>query len=542
MDKRHLFSRALLFVAMVLLLGVVQARANVFSDFNEKEQRQYQNAIHFMDNGMVDTGIDLLKDLDKAHPSNRAVVYEIVYAYIIKQDYEEAYQWAKKLLKLKDADADSYFIAGNAFDYVGKRKEAIEIYEKGLKKFPNSARLWVEKGNMAYMMKNYDESVGCYEHAIDVDPDYDASYYRLANLYAMSTDPVWTVMYAQNYQLQASKYERLMEMGKLIYDLYRENVTRKDGKWEVTFTKTVNLSAYASQDCDIPYNGYFYHLHKVVLDEGGFAGDTLTLADVARLHRKYVEIADTTAHDYYNVPVLDMERAALHEGYLDGYIMWMLRGADAGFGNKYFGTEQCDSVVDAFVEWYNNDYNKRGYRMGETRPKTTVTALVPVPRFDDLKDEKACKVHRDEIRAIAKWVLDAKPDTTSLLQKKMSGAMFAWILNTDEVSLVLDMNPLQIQKHILPYFMAATIEHLRGQNKRELDCSDFVKVMMKVVYYARKYKDLLGLTEEELKVINQDDETLNALFKADFEKVSKERNMNILTSEDLVSPQQSSEK
>ena len=542
MEKRHLFSRALLFVAMVLLLGVAQARANVFSDFNEKEQQLYQNAIHFMDNGMVDTGIDLLKGLDKAHPSNRAVVYEIVYGYIVKQDYEEAYQWAKKLLKLKDADADSYFIAGNAFDYVGKRKEAIEIYEKGLKKFPNSVRLWVEKGNMAYMMKNYDESVGCYEHAIDIDPNYDASYYRLANLYAMSTDPVWAVMYAQNYQLHASKYDRLMKMGKLIYDLYRENVTRKDGKWEVTFTKKVNLSAYASLDCDLPYNGFFYYTHKVVLDEGGFAGDTLTLADVARLHRKYVEIADTTAHDYYNVPVLDMERAALHEGYLDGYIMWMLRGADAGFGNKYFGTEQCDSVVDAFVEWYNNDYNKRGYRMGETRPKTTVTALVPVPRFDDLKDEKACKVHRDEIRAIAKWVLDAKPDTTSLLQKKMSGAMFAWILNTDEVSLVLDMNPLQLQMHILPYFMAATIEHLRGQNKRKLDCSDFVKVMMKVVYYARKYKDLLGLTEKELNVINQDDETLNALFKADFEKVSKERNMNILTSEDLVSPQQSSEK
>ena len=150
---------------------------------------------------------------------------------------------------------------------------------------------------------------------------------------------------------------------------------------------------------------------------------------------------------------------------------------------------------------------------------------VTVWGFDDLKDEKACRVHRDEIRAIAKWVLDAKPDTTSLLQKKMSGAMFAWVMNTEEVSLVMDMNPLQLQMHILPYFIAATIEHLLGQNKSKLDCSDFVKVMMKVVYYARKYKDLLGLTEKELKVINQDDETLNALFKADFEKVSKKRNM-----------------
>ena len=79
MDKRHLFSRALLFVAMVLLLGVAQARANVFSDFNETEQQLYQNAIHFMDNGMVDTGIDLLKGLDKTHPSNGAVVHETVY-------------------------------------------------------------------------------------------------------------------------------------------------------------------------------------------------------------------------------------------------------------------------------------------------------------------------------------------------------------------------------------------------------------------------------------------------------------------------------
>ena len=66
--------------------------------------------------------------------------------------------------------------------------------------------------------------------------------------------------------------------------------------------------------------------------------------------------------------------------------------------------------------------------------------------------------------------------------------------------------------------------------------------MMKVVYYARKYKDLLGLTEKELKVINQDDETLNALFKADFEKVSKKRNMKSWRSEDLVSSLQSSEK
>ena len=46
--------------------------------------------------------------------------------------------------------------------------------------------------------------------------------------------------------------------------------------------------------------------------------------------------------------------------------------------------------------------------------------------------------------------------------------------------------------------------------------------------YDKKFylnEDLLGLTEKELNVINQDDETLNALFKADFEKVSKKRNM-----------------
>ena len=40
MEKRHLFSRALLFVAMVLLLGVAQARANVTA-------LSFKNALNF---------------------------------------------------------------------------------------------------------------------------------------------------------------------------------------------------------------------------------------------------------------------------------------------------------------------------------------------------------------------------------------------------------------------------------------------------------------------------------------------------------------
>ncbi len=499
MEKRNCVSRLLssLLAMLALALCTGNAYAETADTLTAKEESTFDTAISFMDKGMVDTGIDLLIDLDKIHPNNRYVIYEIVYGYIIKQDFDSAYQWARKLVKLKDRDADSYFMAGNAYDYSGHRAEAIKLYEEGLKKFPQSGRLWVEKGNIAFMNKDYGEAVRCYEESVERDPQYGAAYYRLAYLFSQTDDPVWAVMYAQMCQFKEKKPERVPEMGRLIYALYRDNVKRNEkGEVMVSFTKHVSLSPYASCDGEVPFNYFFENIH-LILSPGVLTADTLSLKDVATLHRKYVEMADTMAHDYYDVPILDLERAALHAGHLEGCVMWMLWGADEQNEVRVFDNEECRNKAVAFVDWYTDEYMKTGkMERGVARPHTTVASVVPVPREKELLGAKACKEHKAEMQAVAKWMLEAAPDSLSLLQRKMTAAMTLWLVNTDELSLTVDGASLLMRNPLLPYFFAAAIDYAVGRGIRELAADDYVAVMMTVAAYAKRHKDALALSED----------------------------------------------
>ncbi len=518
-------SRLLLCLILALAFGSVKVFADDIDTLTAQEKSTFDSAIHFMDNGMLDTGIDLMKDLDKIHPNNRYVVYEIVYGYITKQDYDSAYQWAKKLMALNDRDADSFFIAGNAYDFSGHRAEAIKLYEEGLKKFPQSGRLWVEKGNMAYMTKDYDEAARCYEESVERDPRYGAAYYRLAWLFSQTDDPVWAVMYAQMCELEEDKTDRVLEMGRLIYALYRDNVKRNEkGEVKVSFTKHVALPRYASCDGEIPFNYFFENIHSI-LSPKALTADTLSLKDVAMLHKQYVEMADTMAHDYYNVPILDLERAALHAGHLDGYIMWMLWGADAQNKVRVFDNEDCRNKVNAFAHWLSNDYLLTGWLdRGVARPHTTVACVVPVPRLKDLGGAKACKEHKAEIQAVAKWLLEAAPDSTSLLQKKMHTAITFWLVSTDEMTLNVDGSSFLMKLPLLPYCFAAVIDYATHRGIRELAADDYVAVMMTVAGYAKRHKEALGLDDSLTKFVMQDDDALRTAFRAEFAKQKGRKN------------------
>ncbi len=526
MEKKNcvlrLLSSSLVVLALALCTG--NAYAETTDTLTSTEETTLETAISFMDKGMVDTGIDMLIDLDKIHHSNRYVIYEIVYGYIIKQDYTNAYQWAKKLVKLKDRDADSYFMAGNAYDYSGHRAEAVKLYEEGLKKFPQSGRLWVEKGNIAYMDKDYDEAVRCYEESVERDPQYGAAYYRLANLFSQSDDPVWAVMYAQMCEFKERKPGRVAQMGQLIYALYRDNVRRNEkGEVKVSFTKHVSLSPYASCDAEVPFNYFFENIH-LILSPGVLSADTLSLQDVATLHRKYVEMADTMAHDYYDVPILDLERAALHAGHLDGYIIWMLWGADEQNAARVFDNDDCRNKADAFVNWYTDEYSPTGkHERGVARPHTTVASAVPVPREKDLLDAKACKAHKAEIRAVAKWMLDAVPDSLSLLQRKMTKAMTLWLIGTDDMSLSMDGDAQLMRLPTLTYFFAAAIDYATSRGIKEMSADDYVAVMMTVAAYAKRHKGALALGEELTKFVMQDDEALRAAFRAEYAKMHSQK-------------------
>ncbi|MBQ0120028.1 MAG: tetratricopeptide repeat protein [Bacteroidales bacterium] len=510
---RHLNFLTALFT-LLAMLTTANALAITRDEMSEQDRKKMDAAIHFMDNGMPNEAIELLTMLDKKYPGSETIMYEIVYAHTVAKQYDQAEVWTNRMLKLPNATADTYVAAGNTLDYLGKRDEALKIYNQGLKKFPESGRLLVEMGNMAMSAQDYDKAVDYFEQSVALNPVYTPAYYRLANIFSNTYDPVWAIMYAENYiVLERDNENRIKEMSKLIYDIYRENIKSDGDSMKVSLTHNITMPRNASYDCDVPYNWQFEN--STVLNAIPYTGSEMSIDDVMQLRCRATEHMDTTCHDYYDVPVFKLQREALAAGHLEGYNMWLL-----AIGNEtpMWSNDSCAARIKAFIDWFNNENKLKNKDLcGVPRLRTHVAARIDVPSTQELSDDKGCKKHRGNIKQIADWLITAPYDSVSALRTKFNHALIMWTINTSDVSLTLS-SEMSMSQYASP-FMAAIVDYCIENKVKELDLKGYITVMKRVLNYVRDNQHAMEIDDKTRALFDLNDDAITSTFTAEWEKI-----------------------
>ena len=175
------FVSLLFFTALSALSIYSQTEA----ELNESQKLIYE-AVQKMDAGEVDASMELLKQAKKLDPRGMTAIYEMGYAYTLKNDYGKAIKYFKSITNHKEVNDRVFVMLGNCYDINGQPEEAVKAYEKGLNKFPNSGRLHLERGNMFLQKEEYNDALFYYEKGIEVEPNFSSNYYRAANIYFMS--------------------------------------------------------------------------------------------------------------------------------------------------------------------------------------------------------------------------------------------------------------------------------------------------------------------------------------------------------------------
>ena len=139
-----------LLLSMIALLAVLTGMAQTTAaDLSESARTRLDKAITLMDTGMAQTAIEILSNLDKEYPDNYNVLYEMCYAYWVSGEKKKALDILKRLESHPAATFMVYHLEGNCLDDMGKSKEAIKAYNRGLERFPNAPLLYVEQGRIA---------------------------------------------------------------------------------------------------------------------------------------------------------------------------------------------------------------------------------------------------------------------------------------------------------------------------------------------------------------------------------------------------------
>ena len=149
--------------------------------------------IQYHDNGEFVQAIETYKTALEIEPNSPLVNYEIALTYMYSGDYQNAIKHSDKVIKRNDKYLlQAYLVKGSCLDYLGKTKESIKLFKKGIKKFGDDHLLNYNLGYNYYNIKEFDKAEKAFIKAINTKANHASSHLFLGYL-----------MYEKNQRVQS---------------------------------------------------------------------------------------------------------------------------------------------------------------------------------------------------------------------------------------------------------------------------------------------------------------------------------------------------
>ena len=338
------------FITMLFLSQIGFAQTN-----EEIAIEKTKEAIQLMDNGDIGDALLLLEEAQKLDPKNILIPYEMALANYMKENYATSIQILKNLKKHKDVNPRIYQLLGNSYSLSGERKTAIKVYEEGLKKYPNSGILNLERGNMEMFIENYDDALQYYETGIKVDPAFSSNYYWASKIYCNSTEEVWGMIYGEIFMNLERNSNRTVEISKLIFDTYKSEIQfPEENKISVSFSKNAVISLDQLSDpknFKLPFGVGVYEptLILALVQE-----KEININSLDRIRANFIKLyfEKNNQEKYPNI-LFDYQNKIFIAGHMEAYNHWILMQGDSDGFDKWL--EENLDKWDTFVEWFTNN-------------------------------------------------------------------------------------------------------------------------------------------------------------------------------------------
>ncbi len=321
----------------------------------EKALEKGKEAVSLMDQGKLDESIKLLEDAQKLDPDDIIYPYEAAYAYYLKKDYKKAIKIGESLLTHENVSDMVYQLLGNTYDNFGKTDKAIETYEAGIKKFPNSGKLYLEMGVVQMGKKEYNKAVFYYEKGIELDPKFPSNYYWAAKLYLSSDEEVWGMIYGELFMNLERNSKRTSEMSRLLYNTYNSEIKfTSDTSYSVSFSKnaTINIDDLTDPSkFKLPFGVNIYEptLLISIIDVKSIDINTLD-----KIRSNFVDQYFNNRNDekYPNV-LFSYQKKVKEAGHLEAYNHWLLMKGDEDNFIKWQSNNK--EKWDNFIKWFSEN-------------------------------------------------------------------------------------------------------------------------------------------------------------------------------------------
>lgn len=305
-------------------------------------------AIELMDNGKIDESLKLLEQAQKLDPNYINIPYEIAYAYQLIKNYDKCIETAKPLLKHPDVFDQVYQLIGNSYDLKGDKVKAIKIYDKGIKKFPNSGKLYLEKGIVLASQEKWIEALDVWEHGIIADPKHSSNYYYASQVLAQTDEKIWGIYYGEIFLNLEPNTQRTAQISKLLFDTYKICLPTDNDKWGLKFSHKATHIVLGNFK-DLKFS--FETIHNLAMEQG-YKGvePKFTIDNLIKIRRQFLEKWNSDYSSRYPNLIFDYHNQLIKNNMFESYIYWLLKDG----ANKEFQEwkSKNEFSYNNFIEWF----------------------------------------------------------------------------------------------------------------------------------------------------------------------------------------------
>ncbi|MGB3546253.1 MAG: tetratricopeptide repeat protein [Saprospiraceae bacterium] len=352
---------ALLFICP-LLLGAQQTRSP-----EGRADSILRVAINLMDAGSYSESIAKLEEAKSVFP-NPVYDYEIALAHYRSGDYGTAAKILRRVIKKGYREELCYTLLGNAYDLLGQRAKAMKTYDGGLKRYPDSGPLHLEKGIVFVNENRLQDALNTWEKGLTVDPHYPSNFYQAAKMLTRTEERLWVLLYGEMFLNTEFNTRRTAEMSELLFKQYFDiyvPTSDTSGEFSLIGGRVLYIDLSALRDADpqnsIAMEKIFNSLlsfsqvasTKFMLTAPLYQNGLPTIDNLIAIRSSFIDdwYADPTTPENYPNALLDYLHQVREAGHFEPYNYYIFRHALPEMFDIYLSIHRAE--FEDFIGWYD---------------------------------------------------------------------------------------------------------------------------------------------------------------------------------------------
>ena len=224
--------KKILLILMILLVGNIS-----FGQNKADAEKLVNEGVAYHDKGDYDGAIsryDKALALDK---DNLLALSEKALTLNSLQKWEESILICQRAIETHPGENGLrivYVTYGNDLDDLKKTDKSVEIYDQGIKQFPNYYQLYFNKGISLTSVKKYDDAILCFQKAVSINPKHAGSHNIIGRILNTS-NRIPAILAFSRFLVIEPETKRAKENLSSLQEIMNRNV-------EVTGKKSINLN------------------------------------------------------------------------------------------------------------------------------------------------------------------------------------------------------------------------------------------------------------------------------------------------------------